>query len=257
MSVHCFVINLVRDEARRIAISQQLGQLKLPYSIFPAIYGRDLSKEDLTKSYNRELAIKESHDLTLGEIGCALSHIGVYREMVRLGIQHCLVLEDDAKLGPDIVDVLPKLAALYPANTAQVVMLNYVEKYQRIGMIKLTDKHHVVSTYGGNKNAHGYFITLAAAKNLSENLFPVWLVADRWERFKEKKFIQLKCLLPYCVGLTEHARLSNLDSDRVARMVQFQRGGVVYWLHRYLYKKFIYQLFIRPFQRVAKQKETW
>ena len=257
MPVHCFVINLARDEARRIEISKQLDQLQLPYTIFNAVYGRDLSANDLAQSYNRELAIKESHDLTLGEIGCALSHIGVYREIVRLGITHSLVLEDDARLGDQLATLLPQLAALYPASSAQVVMLNYVEKYKQLGMIALGATHHVVSTYGGNKNAHGYFITLAAAKNLAENLFPVWLVADRWERFKEKKYIKLKALLPYCVGLSEHARESNLDADRLSRMEQFQRGGLLYWLHRYLYKKFIYQLFVRPFQRVAKQKQTW
>lgn len=257
MSFHCFVINLASDEGRRTEISEQLDYLGLPYTIFNAVYGDTLSNKELTESYNKNRAINESHDLTLGEIGCALSHIGVYREMIKRNIQHCLVLEDDARLSDDIVEILPKLAERYSYDKPQVVMLNYVEKYQRRGMIRLDDKHYIASTYGGCKNAHGYFLTLSAANNLSENLFPVWLVADRWERFHEKKIIQLKCILPYCIGLSKYARLSNLDSDRITRMKQFQRGGLTHWIHRYLYKKFIYQLFVRPFKCVAKQKETW
>ena len=255
--VHCFVINLKHDTARRYVISEQLERLRLPFTIFPAVNGRELSADALQQSYNKELAVAESHDLTLGEIGCALSHIGVYREMVRRGVQHALVLEDDAKLSDVVPVILSRLVERYPSEVPQVVMLNYVEKYTKNGMIKLGDGHKIVNTYGGNKNAHGYFLTLGAAKNFVENLFPVWLVADRWERFKEKKFIRLKALLPYCIGLTSLANDSNLNADRVARMELYPRGGFRYYVHRYLYKKFIYQLCIRPFLRISTQKETW
>ena len=257
MSVQCFVINLPHDQARRLAISTQLEQAKLPYTMIAAVNGRELSGAALAQSYNKELAIKESHDLTLGEIGCALSHISVYREIVRRNIPHALVLEDDARLGDNVGEILESLAQLYSPQTPQVVMLNYVEKYKKLGMIALGPNHQVVSTYGGNKNAHGYFITRAAAKKMAEQLFPVWLVADRWERFKEKKIIRVKALLPYCIGLTEHAVDSNLTQDRVARMELFRRGGFFYFVHRYLYKKFLYQIFVRPVLRVARQKETW
>ncbi len=256
-AVHCFVINLATDVARRETISAQLDRLQIPHTIFPAVDGRLLSEEELGVRYDRARAIEESHDLTRGEIGCALSHHGVYCEMVRQGISHALVLEDDARLNDQVPGLLPRLAQMYPADVSQVVMLNYVEKYSRNRMIQLDDTHKLVSTYGGNKNAHGYFLTLGAARKLSENLFPIWLVADRWERFKEKKFIRLKALLPYCIGLTTLAQDSNLNTDRVARMELYPRGGLMYYLHRYLYKKFIYQLFVRPFLRVATQKETW
>src|SRR5439155_5038211 len=122
---------------------------------------------------------------------------------------------------------------------------------------KLSGTHQIVNTYGGTKNAHGYFITLAAAKRLIDHLYPVWLVADRWDRFHEKKFIQVKAVVPYCISLTKHANDSNLTLDRVARMELYKRGGLYYYLHRFLYRKFIYQLFIRPFQRVTVQQETW
>lgn len=255
--MECFVINLPSDSARRAAIGAQLEALGMRYSIFSAVYGKQLSKEELSRAYDRERAVKESHDLTLGEIGCALSHWGVYRQMVEKNISHALVLEDDAKLSEVVPDVVRRLEEEYDSNTPMVVLLNYIEKYKKLRMKKLDDRHHLVDTYGGIPNAHGYFITLAAAKNLAEGLYPIWLVADRWERFREAKFIKFKAVVPYCISLTEHAKASNLTSDRVERMTLYKRGGFYYYIHRYLYKKFIYQIFVRPLQRVTTQKETW
>jgi len=255
--MECFVINLPSDSARRLAISAQLESLGMPFTIFEAVNGKQLGKEALARDYDRAKAIEESHDLTPGELGCALSHLGVYRHMVEKNISHALVLEDDAKLDPALPQVVSKLQALYASETPMVVMLNYVEKYKKWRMKKLDEHHHVVETYGGTPNAHGYFITLAAAKSLAVNLHPIWMVADRWDKFSEKKFIDFRALVPYCVGLTEHAKDSNLNVDRVERMSLYKRGGLYYTLHRFLYKKFIYQLFVRPFQRVATQRQTW
>jgi glycosyl transferase family 25 len=255
--MQCFVINLSSDSPRRAAISAQLESLGMPYSIFNAVNGKQLSKEELARVYDRERAVRESHDLTLGEIGCALSHWGVYRQMVEENIPYALVLEDDAKPGDAVPDIARRLQDQFDSKTSMVVLLNYIEKYKKLRIKKLGDRHHLVDTYGGIPNAHGYFISLAAAKNLVEGLYPIWLVADRWERFREEKFIQFKAVVPYCVGLTEFASKSNLTQDRVERMSLYKRGGFYYYVHRFLYKKFIYQLFVRPFQRVTTQKETW
>lgn len=255
--MECFVINLPTDSARRAAISRQLKSLQIPFSIFSAVNGKQLSEQELARDYDRARAIKESHDLTLGEIGCALSHIGVYRQMVEQNIPHALILEDDAKLGEVLPEVLRRLQEEYRSEKPMVVLLNYIEKYKKIRAKKLGDRHQLVDTYGGIPNAHGYFITLAAAKRLVDELYPVWLVADRWERFRELKCINFKAVVPYCVSLTEHAKQSNLTTDRVARMELYKRGGFYYYVHRFLYKKFIYQLFVRPFLGVTTQKETW
>lgn len=255
--MECFVINLPSDSDRRLAISAQLQALGIPFSIFSAVNGKQLSQAELARAYDRERAIRESHDLTPGEIGCALSHWGVYRQMVERNIPHALVLEDDAKPGEALPEVLRGLQKMYASDVPMVVMLNYVEKYKKWGMRKLGERHHVVETYGGTPNAHGYFITLAAAKRLAENLYPIFLVADRWDKFRDRKFIDFRTIVPYCVGLTEHAKNSNLTTERVTRMTLYPRGGLLYFLHRFLYKKLIYQLFVRPFLRVATQRQTW
>lgn len=255
--VSCFAINLIADTLRRNAISSQLEQLRIPYKVFNAIDGRKISDAELPNLYDRQRAINESHDLTLGELGCALSHLGIYREMVEAGIDHALIVEDDAKLGLDLPVVLMRLAKEFDPTVPVVVLLNYVEKYKERGIKRLDEEHALVNTYGGIPNAHGYFITLAAARNLSENLFPIRFVADRWDKFSDEGLIKVKAVVPYCVGLTDFALQSNLDVDRVARMTLYKRGGLRYFLHRFIYKKFIYQLFVRPFQHVKIQKETW
>lgn len=256
MSVMCFVINLAQDTGRRERITQQLEALKLPYVISPAVYGKDLSEEELATSYDKERAIRISHDLTLGEIGCALSHVAVYREMLKNGVKHALILEDDASLGNDVPEVLSLLEKRYSENDSQIVLLNYIEKYKKIGAKVLSKNYSVVGHYGEIHNAHGYFITLAAAKKLAKGLFPIWLVADQWLRFEKAGYVQVSAVVPYCIGLSEFAKVSNLTEDRVARMALYPRTGFLYHVNRIFYKKFLRQI-IRPFLRVGKQRQTW
>lgn len=253
----CFVINLASDQQRREAISTQLDALGISYTLFNAVNGKQLTELEISKVYDRNRAIEESHDLTPGELGCALSHWGVYRKIVENNISCALILEDDARLGANLPLVIAGLKAEFSRESSVVVLLNYVEKYKKSGRKKIGNSHHLVDPYGGIPNAHGYFITLNAARNLAEKLFPVRYVADRWDKFSESGIIKIKAIVPYCVGLTDFAMQSNLDADRVARMQLYKRGGGAYYLHRFIYKKFIYQIFVRPFQRVTTQKETW
>lgn len=104
---HCFVINLEKQEKRREIISKQLNALHIPFEIFPAVNGRLLTQEQISQLYDREKALKKGYyDLTLPEIGCALSHINIYKKIVSENIPYALILEDDAFLNPELPKVL-------------------------------------------------------------------------------------------------------------------------------------------------------
>lgn len=251
--VSCLVINLEKDIERREEISRQLERLGIPYSIFSAVYGKNLTSEEVEKHYNQKRAIALSHDMTRSELGCALSHIFIYKKMVDEGIPYALVLEDDARLSDDLPDVLSRLREQYQSTEPVAVLLGHVRKYQNRGAVVLDEKYRVAEIYGTPVRAHGYFITLAAAKKMLENLYPVWTVADDWAIFNED-FVKIKAVVPYCIGLTDLAQISNLESER--KDIKLKRS-IGYHLHQFFYHKFINQIFIRPFQQVKKQDETW
>jgi glycosyl transferase, family 25 len=254
--MHCYVINLEKDAERRVSITQQLSCLGLQYSLFNAVEGRKLSDEALTRQYSKAGAIADYREMTAGEIGCALSHIGVYKEMLNTDCKHALVLEDDAQLGPELTHTLNELVQKFPAE--EPIVVTHVDKYSRWDAINLSFNKKLVKRYGHWWLAHGYFITQAAAAKLAAGLMPVWTAADSWAAFEQSGLIQLRALIPYCISLSQHAQFSNLELERDVNKQNdaAQKNGLWRLKHRVL-DRFIYQFTIRPFKRVAKQKRTW
>ena len=110
--MHIFVINLERDRERREFMRGQLDCLRLPFEFFQGVYGRALTPDQLAECYTEAGAMRiQCRNLTPSEIGCALGHLGVYRQIVSRKIPYALVLEDDAeipKLQPEILEAIGK-----------------------------------------------------------------------------------------------------------------------------------------------------
>ena len=100
------VISLKRADVRCGRISQRLRGLGVTYEIFDAIDGRELSSKEKNRAVNRfSFWCRVGRPVLDGEIGCALSHVRVYKrfleEQTRVGIDNipCIcILEDDAIL---------------------------------------------------------------------------------------------------------------------------------------------------------------
>ncbi len=109
------IISLAKDEKRRRRIVQQCKTLGLNYKLFDAIDGNTLTQAELDKVYAEKNTISAiGRRLSRGEIGCALSHLSVYKQMLSENIKIMIILEDDAILSPkfkealQIIDYLPK-----------------------------------------------------------------------------------------------------------------------------------------------------
>lgn len=92
-----FVINMKTSHDRWKSISTQLSALKLPLQRFDAVIGKDIDCVD--KFFDIERFEFESyHKLKPGEVGCALSHINIWKHICDNQISEAIVLEDDAKI---------------------------------------------------------------------------------------------------------------------------------------------------------------
>ena len=86
-------------------------QLELEYDVFPAVRGNDLSQDELARHYDdKRFNRYEGRSVSSGELGCALSHIGIYKKIVRDDIPHALILEDDAWLNPNLPMILEAIS---------------------------------------------------------------------------------------------------------------------------------------------------
>src|SRR5262245_35182096 len=106
-----FCINLERATERRRFMEEQFSNFNLDVEFIKAVDGRELSDEDFRHVTDENAVRASPYWLTPGAIGCALSHRLVYEKMMKAGIAHAMVLEDDVILKKDVIHTLKQLDA--------------------------------------------------------------------------------------------------------------------------------------------------
>lgn len=207
-----YVISMADSHERRAGIARQLDALGLPFTFFDGVRGSALSAEDKARILGpRELTHELiERDMTDNEIGCALSHVGVYRRMVECQQSHALVLEDDALLLPGFMDVLQAMSSEdydlvllgYPKLSEEDVRMAWL--YDPVRVLKRLSTGHVYGErpHESCKGTVSYLLSLDAAKQLVQANMPLVTVADDYHYFK--RVIRIWHLRPFVV--TEDAR---------------------------------------------------
>lgn len=253
--IHTFIISLPKDKNRRAHLEGQLQKLHMPFSVMTAVHGASLPADELEASYDRKKAVRLfNREMSKGEIGCALSHVAVYRKMVTENIPYALVMEDDANiLDNNLSTTLSKLAQTYSEQTPVAVLLSHAERYDGNKKIELGNGQCVFDAYRG-VCAHGYFVTKAAAEILVRNLYPVYVVADKWEYFQEN-FIEVKALVPYSIGLTSASLSSSIEAMGVRAKKIVNGRNYTYYIRR-SFKQLLFNVRSRPFIRIEYQDKS-
>ncbi|WP_135505995.1 glycosyltransferase family 25 protein [Roseovarius aestuariivivens] len=111
MQVHAFILHLVRATARRQNAQDLLETCGLDGALWPAVDGAALSSTELSATVGAELfAPPYPFPLKTGEIGCFLSHRQIWAELQTREADAALIIEDDARLDPEIFDDAVDLA---------------------------------------------------------------------------------------------------------------------------------------------------
>lgn len=94
-----FLINLDKSLDRFEACKSELDKYNIPFERIPAIYGKDLSEQELNSIYD-QVKNKQYYktDMSIGEIGCYLSHIKCWQKIIDDDLDYAVILEDDFKL---------------------------------------------------------------------------------------------------------------------------------------------------------------
>lgn len=177
-----FVISLSRSAERREMACKQMKHLGIKFSFFDAIDGRNLTEGDVELVDMVEAKAFSGHELSPGEIGCALSHIKLYEMMVAKGIERCVILEDDAYLHMHFKKIVEKIAS---CNRSDIVFLHH-GKAKKWPLLRALPEGYRLAKYRtpskGSKravlSAAGYILTLEGAKKLLARAYPVRMPAD-------------------------------------------------------------------------------
>ena len=180
-----FIINLKESTDRRQYMINEMKKTNLEYEFFDAVNGKNIRNID--EIYLREESFKKIRKiLTYGEIGCAMSHLLIYKKMIDENIEQALILEDDIIVSNDFKRIFNELL-------------------KKIYRQTVASKYSLVKIFDSGYGTYGYIIDNAAARVIYSMNYPVLYEADRWNVFW--KFIDIYVLLPYII---------NYDKDSVS-----------------------------------------
>lgn len=253
-----FVINLDFQVDRKAFMEQQLEALGIPFEIVAAVKGKELAPALVSTVYDEPQTLKtQGKPLSLGEIGCALSHLSIYRKMLDNHIPASLILEDDALLHTDLPKVLHPLAERIAAEDKPVIyLLTHLIRYKRGPALPVASGyalHPMVDACC----AHGYLINKTAAEQMLQLFSPITYPIDAWKRIAETGRIRIEGLNPYVIGHSHHAKDSNIEQARGMVSDGFEPKGlerIGFYCRFYLYEKFAFQIY-KLIAGLKKQKK--
>ncbi len=190
-----FIISLAASQDRRSFMADQLHKLKLDYEFVDGVIGRDYY--DDPAFYDKAKALRiEKRSLTPGELGCALSHQKIYRQIINDKLPYALIFEDDAEFSPDLPKVLSSLEPMIKPN--DFIQLERCDVYHKRSARPLFGPYRLVKPrmilYGSMCQSAGYIITKEAAARILSVNFPVYVPADSWGQYR--KTIHFLGLIP-------------------------------------------------------------
>lgn len=248
------VISLKNAAGRRCLMSAQLESPGMPpYTWIDAIDGRALAPAQSNAIYDEAKATQHNRALTPPEIGCAASHLAAYQHMINQNLSVALVLEDDALLGHQSLQMIAKVLPHLDPGMSQAILLSHVGRYSAWGGRRLDKLHRLYRPYSAY-GAHAYLITLAGAKAMLVALQPIRTVADDWRHFMRAGILDVRAVVPYPIGTTPGAGISQIGGERFSGG---QRRRLARWLRKYLWQKFLFQLVVKPALRLKGQPSTW
>lgn len=112
-----YLITLKKSKKRHVLMKKLLDGLK--YEICWGIAGDLLSEQELEEKYDDRLAKLQNPSkkgLKAGEIGCALSHVKIYKDILSKGYKNALILEDDLILEMSNAPYLPEALNELPSD---------------------------------------------------------------------------------------------------------------------------------------------
>ncbi|MCC7305708.1 MAG: glycosyltransferase family 25 protein [Alphaproteobacteria bacterium] len=243
-----FIINLPRDAERRETMRARAAGAALEVEFIEAVDGRALTLEQQAM-YDRKKRLRYfGRDLMPGEIGCLLSHYKIFKKMDAENIPHAVILEDDVIFEPEIKEVLQAL--LQSKTRWDVIRFLGSEKIYKRGcrrIVPLTGKYWLARLPTAPGGAHGYLLSLGAARVMIKHMRTNWLPIDTlqgrmWETGLETLVVHPA---PLHIDLKVESTIGEKRMDKTIRLegldkIFFPFFRLSYRLGDTLGKRFIY-----------------
>lgn len=194
-----YIVSLKHDVEKRRVVNKTLNDFNLKFRFIDAIYGKGLPVDILNyfRVKGSGAIDKRGFIATDGEIGCTLSHLLVYQDMLDSNIRWACVLEDDVILDKRFKDFITTFSDI-ELNPNILYLLGGQTDFNKKMIVK---SFKYVTTIGGQKFSktiksnpfiHGsccYLISFDLAKSIIELSKNKFIVADDWEFLSNSNII--------------------------------------------------------------------
>lgn len=207
MDIPVFVINLPQCAQRRDDTTRKLHALGVSFQYIEGIDGARIPEDDIFR--NEDFApVREglrSRYLLRGEIGCALSHLGIFKKMVAEGIPRACILEDDIDTYRQEFPLFLSSVNLRRAHW-DLLFLGQHRLYARkevwcknkvrLGLGNYCIGEPVEAPMG----SYGYVIKKAAAEKILRHAYPIRMAFDYYIGRAAALGICTRVVTPACVS---------------------------------------------------------
>ncbi|MCY4217149.1 MAG: glycosyltransferase family 25 protein [Flavobacteriaceae bacterium] len=216
LSHKIFVINLNTSKDRWKRIKEQLDLQKLDYERISGIDLREDSRQHLKKRYNPKKNRKKYHkSLSIGEIGCYLSHIKCWKKILSDKIDFAVIIEDDVKLLKNLNEIL---LTLYNQSFPNWDYIKIGEKpiKRKTRVVKgLNDFRLIKYLKKPPTGSYGQIVSKTGAKKLLDNSKTIFRPVDVDIQYVWENKLILYGIKPYCVDpIKTQSDISDMDSKK-------------------------------------------
>ena len=224
-----YIINLKQSTERKESILREISKQNIKsFELIEAVDGNKLNNEELNlctfknkKNYN-----PWGPKLTYSQIGCALSHIKIYKDFINSKYEYALILEDDAIFLDNFTLNLQKFILNNLKFKKQIFFLSELKEFLKTPIDNI-EKYEVVRVTNAFFT-HSYFISKEAARSIIEFNYPIKTWADNFVLFKIYCGIELTGLNPYLLDQNKKEFNSTIELKK-----KFKKH---FLLKRFLYK---------------------
>lgn len=234
--VSIYVINLDRDQHRYRAIVPLLMQLHAPYQRVPGVEGKTLSSFFIKNNVDveRYAAAFNGASPGRGEIGCFLSHVKVWAAFLNSKAKFAVILEDDAKFDPKVLQVLVEQLIRRCRHWDICSFFSPIKNHGTQLVCQLTSQHKLVRLFQETSGTVGLMLNRKAAKALLSKAEKYVLPVDHyiqrtWEFSGNIRFV---AVLPSPVSEEDH-------SSSIEQSGRRDKGGVgSTWIKRFFQRTY-------------------
>lgn len=255
-----YVVSLARAAERRQAISKQLSRLGVDFTFVDAVDARQVDPEWLHAQVDEVAVLRNlGKRLTGPEIGCALSHRKIYRDIVESGHCGALVLEDDVTLADGFFDALsyfkksgPSIAgerSIYHLGALSMPSGRYLMLRRRTRQ-RISERLLFAERIDGFSpeatGTFGYYITRESAQSLLAQE-KITSVADHWSRWARRVSGKIFISVPFAIAHPHDLSDSEIEAGRKSHITN--RVGInsrLLWVYFGIRARMM-RIFIKPF----------